>query len=98
MKIATLISSIFSSLILYVSTLVLQRNVDLVTIVPFLCESVLIVISFYLSIFPIYFTTVWMKSLTMFLGASILLHHYKSDFAHLLAFKNLVIEFLNAKR
>ena len=42
--------------------------------------------------------TVWMKSLTMFSGALHLLHHYESNFAHLLAFKNLVLEFLNAKR
>ena len=30
--------------------------------------------------------TVWMKSLTMFSGALHLLHHYKSNLAHLLAF------------
>ena len=39
-----------------------------------------------------------MKSLTIFSGALHLLHHYKSNFIHLLAFKNLVIEFYNAKR
>ena len=37
--------------------------------------------------------TVRLKSLTMFSGASILLHHYKSNLAHHLAFQNLVIEF-----
>ena len=39
--------------------------------------------------------TVWMKSVTMFSGALRLLRHYKSNLAHLLEFKNLVIEFLN---
>ena len=37
--------------------------------------------------------TVRLKSLTMFSGALILLHNYKSNLAHLLAFQNLVIEF-----
>ena len=46
----------------------------------------------------VFFSTVWMKSLTMFSGALHLPHNYKSNFAHLLAFKDLVIEFLNAKR
>ena len=39
-----------------------------------------------------------MKTLTIFSGQLHLLHHFKSDFAHLLAFKNLVIELYNAKR
>ena len=42
--------------------------------------------------------TVRLKSLNMFSGALILPHYYKSNLAHLLAFQNLVIEFLNAKR
>ena len=42
--------------------------------------------------------TVRMKSLTIISGELHLLHHFKSDFAHLLAFKNLVIELLNAKK
>ena len=42
--------------------------------------------------------TVWINSLTMCLGALNLLHHYKSNYAHLLSFGNLVIEFFNAKR
>ena len=42
-------------------------------------------------------TTVWMKIMTMFSVALRLLHYYKIDLAHILAFKNLVIEFLNAK-
>ena len=37
--------------------------------------------------------TVRLKSLTMFSGALILPHHYKSNLAHLLAFQNSVIEF-----
>ena len=40
-----------------------------------------------------FISTVWMKSLTIFSGALHLLHHYKSDFTHLFAFQNLVIEF-----
>ena len=36
--------------------------------------------------------TVWMKTLTIFSGDLILLHHYKGCFAHLLAFQNLVID------
>ena len=43
-------------------------------------------------------TTVWMKSLTMFSGALHLLHNYMRNLAHLLAFKNLVTGFLNAKK
>ena len=42
--------------------------------------------------------TVWMKSLTIFSEELHLLHHYKCDFAHLLAFQNLVIEFYSYKR
>ena len=41
---------------------------------------------------------VWMKSLTIFSVVLDLLHNYGSNFAHLLAFTNLVIEFLNDKR
>ena len=37
--------------------------------------------------------TIRMKSLTMFSEALLLLHHYKSNLAHLLAFQNSVIEF-----
>ena len=36
--------------------------------------------------FPYFLPTVWMKSLTNFTGALILLHHYKRNLAHLLAF------------
>ena len=43
-------------------------------------------------------TNVWLKSVAIFSGALYILHHYDSNFAHFLAFKNLVIEFLNAKR
>ena len=35
--------------------------------------------------------------MTMFSGALHILHQYKSNFAYLLSFKNLVIEFLNVK-
>ena len=42
--------------------------------------------------------TVWLKSVTIFSGGLHILHHYDSNFAHLLAFKTLVIEFFNAKR
>ena len=42
--------------------------------------------------------TVWMKSLTIFAGALNLLHHHKSNLAHILVLKHLVIEFLNPKR
>ena len=41
--------------------------------------------------------TVRMKYLTIFSGQLHLLHQFKSDFAHLLVFKNLIIELLNAK-
>ena len=37
--------------------------------------------------------TVWMKIMTIFSGELHLLRHYESDFAHLLEFQNLVIEF-----
>ena len=39
-----------------------------------------------------------MKSLTIISGQLYLLHQFKNDFAHLLAFNNLVIELLNAKK
>ena len=45
----------------------------------------------------LYPATVWMKSLTMFSGILHLLHHHNRNFAHLLAFKHLVIEYLNTK-
>ena len=38
-------------------------------------------------------STAKMKSLISFSGALRLLHHYGNNLAHLLAFKNLVIEF-----
>ena len=46
----------------------------------------------------IFVHTVRMKSLTIISGQLHLLHQFKSDFAHLLAFKNLFIELLNAKK
>ena len=39
-----------------------------------------------------------MKSITIFSGAARLLHHYRSNLAHLLAFKHLIIVFLNDKK
>ena len=42
--------------------------------------------------------TVWMKSLTMFSEDLRLLHNHDINLAHILAFKNLVIRSLNAKR
>ena len=42
--------------------------------------------------------TVCMKSLTIISGQLHLLHQFRSDFAHLLAFINLVIKLLNAKK
>ena len=42
--------------------------------------------------------TARMKTMTIFSGQLHLLHQFKSDFTHLLAFKNLVIELLNAKK
>ena len=39
-----------------------------------------------------------MKSLTIISGQLHLLHQFKSDFAHLLALDNLVIELPNAKK
>ena len=42
--------------------------------------------------------TVCMKSLTTISGKLHLLHKFKSDFAHLLALVNLVIELINAKK
>ena len=44
------------------------------------------------------YCTVSMKSLITFSGDLHFLHHYDSNFSHLLAFKNLVIEYLNSKR
>ena len=41
--------------------------------------------------------TVSMKYLTIISGQLHLLHQFKSDFAHLLALDNLVIELINAK-
>ena len=42
--------------------------------------------------------TVCMKYLTIISGQMHLLHQFKSDFAHLLALGNLVIELPNAKK
>ena len=42
--------------------------------------------------------TVSMKYLTIISGQMHLLHQFKSDFAHLLALGNLVIELPNAKK
>ena len=39
-----------------------------------------------------------MKYLTIISGQLHLLHQFKSDFAHLLALVNLVIELINAKK
>ena len=44
------------------------------------------------------FPTVCMKYLTIISGQLHLLHQFRSDFAHLLALDNLVIELPNAKK
>ena len=42
-------------------------------------------------------STVWMKILTIISGILRFLHHYWRNFDHLLALKNLVVEFLMLK-
>ena len=46
----------------------------------------------------VFLRTVSMKYLTIISGQMHLLHQFKSDFAHLLALDNLVIELPNAKK
>ena len=53
---------------------------------------------FYVAKLLLHHYTVSMKSLTIISGQMHLLHQFKSDFAHLLALGNLVIELPNAKK